>query len=232
MIPIVWVDAFSEHPFGGNPAAICLLEGPADEQWMQALAFEFGISETAYVWPLEDGTHSLRWFTPTTEVDLCGHATLAAAHAIGDRGGSALEFSTRSGRLSARFDGDLIELDFPADPPSPIPVPDALAPLRARATARSTHFLIAELADAEAVTSLVPDLAAFAELPDRAVLVTAPGGTGDIDYVLRMFGPKVGIDEDPVTGSAQCALGPYWSPVWARRYWRRRNGRPGVAGCE
>ncbi len=209
---VTWVDAFSERPFGGNPAAVCVLEGPAEEDWMQALANEFGISETAFLWPLPDGSHSLRWFTPSSEVDLCGHATLAAAHVLGEPPGGVLRFSTKSGVLSARFDGEVIELDFPAAPPSDAGPPPLLGSLPAFASARNSFFLVAELESPEAVAAFAPDLSAIAALPDRAVIVTSKGGPGAADYVLRVFAPNVGIDEDPVTGAAQCALGPYWAP--------------------
>jgi len=226
-VPLAWVDAFTEQPFGGNPAAVCLLEGPADPVWMQALAAELGLSETAFVWP-EGDLLSLRWFTPSTEVDLCGHATLAAAHALGGWGrcadGELVRFSTRSGVLTARRSGDVVELEFPADPASPSAVPGALVgalrgpegtQLAPVAAARSTHFFVVELADAPSVAGARVDLAVVSSLPEQALILTAPGpGTGPADgadYVLRVFGPKVGIDEDPVTGSAQCTLGPYWA---------------------
>lgn len=213
-VPLFWVDAFSERPFAGNPAAVCLLERPADEGWMRSLANELGLSETAYVWP-QDGALSLRWFTPASEVDLCGHATLAAAHALRAAGraaeGGTVVFTTRSGLLSARLDGDLIELDLPADPPAALPPHEAPAGLRAVASARGRGDLMVELADAAAVREVVPDLGAIADLGVRAVYVTAAGDEDGIDYVLRVFAPAVGIDEDPVTGSAQCLLGPYWA---------------------
>jgi len=230
-VPLTWVDAFTDQAFGGSPAAVCLLEGPADPGWMQALAAELGLSETAYVWP-EDDLFSLRWFTPSTEVDLCGHATLAAAHALGGWGrcadGALIRFSSRSGILTARRSGDRVELEFPADPATATALPVVLegvlhgpdgARLRPVAAARSGHFLVLELPDAPSVQAAAVDLAAVSSLPDQALILTAPGpgagsGTGTAaaaDYVLRVFGPRVGIDEDPVTGSAQCTLGPYWA---------------------
>lgn len=239
-VPVAWVDAFTGRPFGGNPAAVCLLAEPADRGWMQALAAEFGLSETAYVWP-EDDVVSLRWFTPATEIDLCGHATLAAAHALAGWGrccdGDVVTFTTRSGRLTAELSGELIELGFPAQPAAAVAVPPALAGALTRpdgtrlepvSVSRSDHFVVAELPDAHSVRTAGVDLAAVASLPDNALVLTAPGlasGAGDAagdpavgaDYVLRVFGPNVGIDEDPVTGSAQCVLGPYW----ARRLGRR-----------
>ncbi len=220
-IPITWVDAFSDVAFGGNPAAICLLEEPLDDHRMQSIAFELGIAETAYLTP-GDGptTFGLRWFTPATEVDLCGHATLAAAHALRQGGTvdgtSPLTFRTRSGPLRAAFDGDRIELDFPADPVTPGPVPDPLKeqwPGAVVASGHTSFFSFVVLSSAEAVRDYVPDLAAIAATGAKALLLTAasaqPGS--ETDYVLRVFGPNVGIDEDPATGSAQCAAGPYWA---------------------
>lgn len=215
MIPLYWVDAFAEHRFGGNPAAVCLLDGPADERWMQALAAELGLSETAFTWP-EGPERRLRWFTPTTEVDLCGHATLATAHALREAGqaadGDVVAFATRGGALTARLDGDTVELDLPADPPSPVPVPPGQgvgAP--AVAAARGERYLVVEVASAAVLRALRPDPGAVALMDDVAVVVTAAGDRPGADYELRMFAPRVGIDEDPVTGSAQCSLGPYWA---------------------
>jgi PhzF family phenazine biosynthesis protein len=214
-LPITWVDSFSERPFGGNPAAVCTLDAPAPEEWMQALARELGLSETAFVVPGATG-FSLRWFTPTTEVDLCGHATLAAAHVLRADGAVAadaeIRFHTRSGELRARLQGELIELDFPADPPRPARLPEPLAGLAGVLECRrSGFFLLVALDSADAVAELVPDLTAVRAVADRAVLVTAAGGPPGVDYVLRVFAPAVGIDEDPVTGSAQCVAGPYWA---------------------
>jgi predicted PhzF superfamily epimerase YddE/YHI9 len=208
------VDAFAERPFAGNPAAVCLLEEPADEAWMQALAAEMGLSETAFVWP-EGDLLSLRWFTPTTEVDLCGHATVAAAHALREAGrvldAQTISFATRSGVLGARPDGDMVELDLPAERAEAAPLPPTLSGLAPVATARGPGVLLVELADAAAVRGAEVDLGAVADLDIRALYVTAAGDDGAADYVLRVFAPAVGIDEDPVTGSAQCLLGPYWA---------------------
>jgi len=253
-IPITWVDAFSDVAFGGNPAAICLLEEPLDDQRMQSIAFELGIAETAYLTPGDDPTtFDLRWFTPATEVDLCGHATLAAAHALRQGGTvdgtSPLTFRTRSGPLHAAFDGDRIELDFPADPVTPGPLPDPLReqwPDGVVAVGHTSFFSFVVLSSAEAVRDYVPDLAAIAATGAKALLLTAasaqPGS--ETDYVLRVFGPNVGIDEDPATGSAQCAAGPYWaaelgrdtlvarqlSPRGAVLYVRPRGERVAIAG--
>ena len=225
-IPITWVDAFSDVPFGGNPAAVCLLGQPVDDQRMQSIAFELGISETAFLAPSDDPTtFGLRWFSPAVEIDLCGHATLASAHALHQGGvvdgAATLTFHTRSGPLRAAFVGDRIELDFPADPVNPAPVPDSLQgqwPDAVVVASGSTGFFtFVALSSAEAVRSYEPDLAAIASTGARALLLTAAGVPGSgADYVLRVFGPNVGIDEDPATGSAQCAAGPYWAAALGR----------------
>lgn len=221
VIPVYWVDAFTEHRFGGNPAAVCLLEGPPDEHWMQGLAGELGLSETAFVWP-EDGSRRLRWFTPTTEIDLCGHATLAAAHVLREEGlvgdGDVLQFRTRSGDLTARVGEGTVELDLPADPPVPLPVPATHGlGVPVSGAARGSLSVVLEVADAATLRSITPDRDAVAALHHRAVVVTAPGDRAGVDYVVRAFGPRVGIDEDPVTGSAQCTLGPLWAERLGRR---------------
>jgi PhzF family phenazine biosynthesis protein len=201
-----------------------------DEAAMQSLAFELGIAETAYVTPTADrSAFGLRWFTPAVEVDLCGHATLASAHALRESGRvdgtSPLTFSTRSGSLIASFEGGaeggadgakgLISLDFPADPITPGPVPDPLKeqwPDAVVASGSTAFFSVVVLSSAEAVRSYVPDLPAIAATGAKALLLTAAAEPGSgADYVLRVFGPNVGIDEDPATGSAQCAAGPYWA---------------------
>src|SRR5580700_6517082 len=226
-IPITWVDAFSEVAFAGNPAGVCLLSDPLDDERMQSIAFELGVSETAYLTPTDDPTtFGLRWFSPATEIDLCGHATLASAHVLRGAGTvdgrATLTFHTRSGPLRAAFDGDRIELDFPADPMRPAPVPDPLKgqwpPGAVVASGDTGFFTFVVLSSAEAVGAYVPDLAAIAATGARALLLTAAAAPGSgADYVLRVFGPNVGIDEDPATGSAQCTAGPYWA---------ERLGRP------
>jgi PhzF family phenazine biosynthesis protein len=220
---ITVVDAFTETPFAGNPAAVCVLPGPAPEGWMRAVAREMNLSETGFTFPegqAADGPWRLRWFTPTVEVDLCGHATLATAHVLWERGlieaGRVAEFETRSGRLSARRDGELIELDFPAVRPEPAPAPAELAEaLRAEIVAAGTNRMdwLVELADEGAVLDLEPDLRALKRLPVRGVIATARGAEPGIDFVSRFFAPAAGVDEDPVTGSAHCALGPYWGAI-------------------
>jgi predicted PhzF superfamily epimerase YddE/YHI9 len=224
-IPITWVDAFSDVAFGGNPAAVCLLRRPLDDSRMQSVAFELGIAETAYLTPSDDPTvFGLRWFSPAVEIDLCGHATLASAHALRESGvvdGTApLTFHTRSGPLRASFAGDTIELDFPADPVVPGPLDEELLdqwPGDVVASGRTGFFTFVVLSSADAVRSYEPDLQAIAETGAKALLLTAAGAPGSgADYVLRVFGPNVGIDEDPATGSAQCVAGPYWAAELGR----------------
>ncbi|MGH8988855.1 MAG: PhzF family phenazine biosynthesis protein [Acidimicrobiales bacterium] len=216
-VPIVWVDAFSDGPFTGNPAAVCLLERPATEKAMQSLAFEIGLSETAFVWPEHDG-FGLRWFTPAAEVSICGHATVATAHALAEAGrlrGEQARFSTKSGWLEATLRGDEVEIELPSEDSSAADVPAPLAarwPVVRAATARSD--LLVELESERAVRELDPAGVELASLPHRGIAVTARAdSSGDVgaDYVLRFFAPRVGVPEDPVTGSAQCYLGPYWA---------------------
>ena len=207
------VDAFASEPFAGNPAAVCLLDRPRDDRWMQQVAAEMNLSETAFLLP-EGGAWRLRWFTPATEVDLCGHATLASAHVLfANRGGlGGLSFLTRSGELRAARRGDLIELDFPALPAAEEPPPpgllDALG-TKARSTHRSRFDRLLELDSEDAVRALRPDFRALAKVDTRGVIVTARGKRHD--FVSRFFAPKVGVDEDPVTGSAHCVLAPFWA---------------------
>jgi PhzF family phenazine biosynthesis protein len=226
-VSLTWVDAFTETRFGGNPAVVCLPPAPWPASDMQALATELGVSETAFVIPRDEpGTFDLRWFSPLVEIDLCGHATLASAHALRASGvvdGTApITFATRSGRLVASFDGALIELDFPADPITEAPLPESLqgewGPGVVIASGRTAFFVVVVLADETAVRHYRPNLAAVAAAGHNAVLLTAAADPGSAaDYVLRVFGPNVGIDEDPATGSAQCALGPYWSAALGQK---------------
>jgi len=227
--PLVQVDAFTAEPFRGNPAAVCLLDTPRVEEWMLAVAAEMNLSETAFVVLGPDDELPLRWFTPKVEVELCGHATLATAHVLWETGArdpeEPIRFATASGILTCSVDRDeTIWMDFPALPSEEIDEPaglaDALgaAPVR---VARNRHDHLVELADAAAVRTLAPDFGAVAAIETRAVVVTAPAdGDGDVDeavdFVSRCFGPRVGIDEDPVTGSAHCALGPWWAPRLGR----------------
>jgi predicted PhzF superfamily epimerase YddE/YHI9 len=222
---ITWVDAFSDRPFAGNPAAVCLVEDPLEDGRMQSIAFELGIAETAFVTRTYDpAVFGLRWFTPSVEVDLCGHATLAAAHALRAGGtvdgDAALTFHTRSGALAASFEGDLVALDFPADPPRPAPLPEELIGQwdgAVVATGDTAFFTFVVLSSAQAVRTYEPDLGAIASTGANALLLSAAGDQDtEADYVLRVFGPNVGIPEDPGTGSAQCVAGPYWSDALGR----------------
>jgi PhzF family phenazine biosynthesis protein len=226
--PITWVDAFSAVPFGGNPAAVCLLgDGVMSDAAMQSLAFELGIAETAYVSATDDPhTFGLRWFSPATEIDLCGHATLASAHVLRQAGvvdgTSTVTFHTRSGPLLASFEGDgRISLDFPAETLESIALPESLVGQWPTADVtycgRTGFFTFVVLSNAAAVRDYRPDVAAIAATGAKALLLTAAADAGaDHDYVLRVFGPNVGIDEDPATGSAQCAAGPYWAAIVGR----------------
>ncbi len=216
-IEIVQVDSFTAVPFAGNPAGVCLLDAPAPASWMQSVAAEMNLSETAFASPAADG-YDLRWFTPAVEVDLCGHATLATAHVLRQRGvavgGRSVRFHTRSGLLSARFDGAWIELDFPAKPSEPVPAPAGLAEALGAAPVRveRSHFdLLVELASEDAVRGLEPDIAALGRVDARGVIVTAAASTPGADFVSRFFAPRVGVPEDPVTGSAHCCLAPFWA---------------------
>jgi PhzF family phenazine biosynthesis protein len=217
-----WIDAFSEGPFSGNPAAVCLLDAPASEAWMQALAFEMGLSETAFVSP-EDGAYRLRWFTPKAEVRLCGHATLASCAALLDSGraenSQPIRFQTLSGELRAwrRNDNGLIELDFPQLQAEAAQAPEgmlkALGLNACEAVARAGEDWLLEAEDEDAVRALAPDFGALAGVQCRGVCVTARSEDPGADFVSRFFAPAVGVNEDPVTGSAHCYLGPWWAGI-------------------
>jgi PhzF family phenazine biosynthesis protein len=221
--PIHVVDAFTDQAFRGNPAAVCWLEAPADAEWLQAVAAEMKHSETAFVTPLAEG-FALRWFTPSMEVPLCGHATLASAHVLYHSGRLAAaqvaRFHTASGVLEARRQEDWITLDFPAIPSREGALPESLARALRVQPVRVAQIdfnqaggptWIVELADEPAVLAASPD---FRD-PDwegDSVILTAPGAADGVDFVSRFFAPGAGIDEDPVTGFAHCCLAPYWSP--------------------
>jgi PhzF family phenazine biosynthesis protein len=236
-LPIFRVDAFVlDRPFSGNPAAVVPLEGWLDDDTLRGLAAENNLSETAYFIP-GDGVLPLRWFTPATEVDLCGHATLASAHVLfrhlGARGDRVV-FSSRAGDLAVSRDGERLALDFPARPAAPVAPPGGLAAaLGARPVETlSAVDLLVVLETEEEVRAAAPDLAALGRLPHRAVIVTAPGR--EVDFVSRFFAPKVGVPEDPVTGSAHCTLIPYWSRRLGRPSLRARQLSPrgGELACE
>jgi PhzF family phenazine biosynthesis protein len=216
-IPIFQVDAFTSKPFAGNPAAVCLLDAPAEEKWMQSVAAEMNLSETAFIHPRPDG-FGLRWFTPVTEVNLCGHATLATSHVLFETKRLAPEdtaiFHTPSGILKARQINDWIELDFPARGLEPIPEPAGLTEalgVHPLFLAKEKEDFLALVEDEATVRSLTPDFPALKQVDVRGIAVTARASTPGVDFVSRFFCPQVGINEDPVTGSAHCYLTPYWA---------------------
>jgi PhzF family phenazine biosynthesis protein len=231
----VQVDAFADRAFGGNPAAVCVMDAAGEPDWMQDVAAEMNLAETAFLWP-EGEAYRLRWFTPTQEVDLCGHATLASAHALWSEGylpeAEVARFDTRSGRLTARRAEAGIELDFPADPPHPTKLPEALLRamgIKATACVQGRLGYLVELETEDEVRALAPDFKAMVRAVLRPVMVTARSATPEFDFVSRFFAPSMGIDEDPVTGAAHCCLGPYWGQHLEKREMRafqasRRGG--------
>jgi PhzF family phenazine biosynthesis protein len=214
--PIWQVDAFTDEPFRGNPAAVCILDEPRPDDWMQRVALEMNLSETAFVVP-GDRVFQLRWFTPACEVRLCGHATLASAHVLWSEGvvepARMIEFETlHSGTLTATRSSDGIELDFPVRPPERVTAPAGLVEalgLEPELVARCANDYLVEARDEATVRNLRPDFFRLGRVEARGVIVTARGERHD--FVSRFFAPAVGIDEDPVTGSAHCCLCPFWS---------------------
>lgn len=213
---ITVVDAFTKTPFSGNPAAVCILPEPREDTWMQAVAREMNLSETAFLLAGEE-EYSLRWFTPVREVDLCGHATLASSHVLWEEGHLSPEdlarFQTRSGPLTALRQGDWIEMDFPATPAATTDIPPRLPEILGADpvwVGRTKFDFLVRLGTEREVRDLRPGFDSMRELSERGFLVTAPG-EGEYDFVSRCFFPRYGIDEDPVTGSAHCALGPFWA---------------------
>ena len=220
---ITQVDAFTDTPFAGNPAAVCLLPAPRDEGWMQKVAREMNLSETAFLVPQADG-YALRWFTPAVEVALCGHATLASAHVLWEDGhlppGRQARFHTKSGLLTGDRAGEWIELDFPAKREEPAPAPAGLAEALGAAPkyiGRNQFDYLVEVDGEATVRGLKPDQGALAALPVRGVIVTARADSPGYDFVSRFFAPGSGVAEDPVTGSAHCALGPFWQSRLGKR---------------
>ena len=213
-LKITQIDAFTDKPFAGNPAAVCLLPEAREASWMQSVAREMNLSETAFLVRQADG-FQLRWFTPAVEVDLCGHATLASAHALWEEGhlgpGEQARFYTRSGLLTAERAGDWIEMDFPAKPEEQAATPEGLVEALGASpkyVGRNAFDYIVELDSEKAVRALKPNLALLGTIPVRGVIVTSRAA--DYDFVSRFFAPASGVDEDPVTGSAHCCLGPFW----------------------
>ncbi|HYB19858.1 MAG TPA: PhzF family phenazine biosynthesis protein [Thermodesulfobacteriota bacterium] len=216
-VPIYQVDAFTEKPFSGNPAAVCILSAPGDPVWMQNVAKEMNLSETAFLHKEVDG-FDLRWFTPAVEVDLCGHATLASAHILWETGvlprTEKARFRTRSGILTAEYRECCVELNFPAKPEEPAVLPPELPRalgINPKYIGKSKFDYLIEVDSEETVRNLKPDFSLLKTLDIRGTVVTSRASTAGFDFVSRFFAPKVGINEDPVTGSAHCTLGPFWS---------------------
>lgn len=210
------VDAFTNKPFAGNPAGVCILPSPREAGWMQQVAQEMNLSETAFLHKRNDG-FQLRWFTPTVEVDLCGHATLASAHVLWETGTLPLNqiarFHTKSGILTTERDNEWLELDFPLLTERKIDAPKKLATiLGAKPTyvGKNRMDYLVEVASEDVVKKMTPNLTQLAKLPCRGVIVTAKAAHRPFDFVSRFFAPRVGVDEDPATGSSHCCLGPYW----------------------
>ncbi|MDZ7578555.1 MAG: PhzF family phenazine biosynthesis protein [Candidatus Nanopelagicales bacterium] len=216
-IALAHVDAFSSEPFAGNPAAVCLLPQPKDPVWLQSVAQEMNLSETAFLVRRGGSDFDLRWFTPTCEVDLCGHATLASAHVLWELGVLAesepARFHTASGVLTASSRDGWIELDFPAIAARPCPPPEGLLAalgVEADYVGRSASDYLVEVSQESTVRQVRPDFELLKQLPVQGVIVTS-ASNGGFDFVSRYFAPAAGIDEDPVTGSAHCCLAPFWS---------------------
>lgn len=246
-LTITQVDAFTNQPFAGNPAAVCVTEQPLADELMQAIAAEMNLSETAFLHPIEDG-YSLRWFTPALEVDLCGHATLASAHVLWSEGHLAADtvakFSTKSGWLSAQkltqktanSTEDWIQMDFPTQPvkTSQYVLPQLVKSLccggNIRAVAKNEVNYLVEIQSEPALKALSPDFVAVGKLPVQGIIATAPADSDEYDFVSRYFAPAVGIDEDPVTGSAHASLAPYWQAKLGKDSMRARqiSARGGV----
>lgn len=254
---IYQVDAFTAKPFAGNPAGVCFPEKPMDDQWMRNVAAEMNLAETAFLLKTTDGWN-LRWFTPTVEVDLCGHATLAAAHVLAETGflksGDKAVFDTRSGRLTAGFLDGGIELDFPAKPAEPAAPPDGLLealtgilPKAGGPVTRTESFredilyvgknqfdYLLEFKKDDAIRKLDPDFNRLKKVEARGIIVTAPSADPEFDFISRFFAPAVGINEDPVTGSAHCCLGPYWMKKLGKSGFRayQASSRGGIIDLE
>lgn len=209
------VDAFTNKPYRGNPAAVCILQSEMPDEWMQSVAAEMNLSETAFLIQKEDG-FSLRWFTPEAEVDLCGHATLASAHLLWEANitdEDKIKFFTKSGELSATKNDTWIELNFPLEPAEEIASPQILKDcfkVPFKYVGKNRMDYIVEVEDEEVVRCLKPDIALLNTMETRGVIVTAKSHEPDVDFVSRFFCPSIGVNEDPVTGSAHCCLGPYW----------------------
>ncbi|HEU5230226.1 MAG TPA: PhzF family phenazine biosynthesis protein [Ktedonobacteraceae bacterium] len=228
-LSITQVDAFTNKPFAGNPAAVCILREPQDADWMQNVASEMNLSETAFLTRQSDG-FNLRWFTPAVEVDLCGHATLASAHVLWEtnhlKPDEQARFYTRSGLLTADRKGDWIEMNFPVKMEEAATAPAGLLEalgVEASYVGKNQFDYLVEVASEAAVRGIVPNFSLLGEVPARGVIVTSRADTPGYDFISRFFAPQVGVNEDPVTGSAHCCLAPYWS---------RKLGRAELVGYQ
>ena len=234
LIPIEQVAAFAEDPFQGNPAAVCPLQAWLPDRLLQAIASENNLSETAF-YVGSGGRYVLRWFTPTCEVDLCGHATLAAGHVVFQREPDLeiVQFSSKSGPLTVQRNGQQLTLNFPVQPAEPCAIPRGLNQILGTTAIACLHAvdLMVVVAHEREVQTIKPDSAAVAALPGRGLIVTAPGA--DVDFVSRFFAPSCGIEEDPVTGSAHCTLTPYWAERLKRSNLvaRQLSARGGLLHC-
>lgn len=229
---ITQVDAFTNTPFGGNPAAVCVLAQPAEAGWMQQVAREMNLAETAFLHRQEDGFR-LRWFTPAVEVDLCGHATLASAHVLWEEGHLRPEeqarFYTRSGLLTADRRGDWIEMNFPATPARAADAPAALAQalgVEPVFVGQSQFDYLVEIDSEATLRALKPDMSLLERVPTRGVIVTCRSAAPEYDFVSRFFAPRVGVPEDPVTGSAHCTLAPFWGERLGKQEMRAFQASP------
>jgi predicted PhzF superfamily epimerase YddE/YHI9 len=214
---IFQVDAFTDKPFAGNPAAVCVLPEPANEGWMQQVANEMNLSETAFLVEQDDG-YQLRWFTPQVEVELCGHATLASAHILWEQGflppDSLARFHTRSGLLSALSKNGWIEMDFPAEPEKPTDFPEEVFKAfgaHAQYVGKNRFDYLVEFDSADIVRNMVPNFSLLKDISGRGFMATSRSDDEQYDFISRFFAPAAGVNEDPVTGSAHCCLGPFWA---------------------
>ncbi len=220
-VRVYTVDAFTNTPYSGNPAAVCCLEAPANDQWMQDVASEMNLAETAFVYQENDG-YRLRWFTPTVEVDICGHATLASSHILWEQKLASpdkpIRFYTRSGVLTASKIGDRIELDFPADPESTVELTEDLSIVLRESlgaepmyVGKSQRDFLVEVKNETILKEMVPNMSILAQVPMRGYIVTTKSDRPEFDFISRCFYPAVGIPEDSVTGSAHCCLAIFWA---------------------
>ena len=219
MIELFQIDSFTSKPFSGNPAAVCILKKDADESWMQNVAAEMNLSETAFLRRIDEKNFSLRWFTPQIEVDLCGHATLAAAHILWENDlvdeADSIVFGTRSGKLTCKNIAGKIEMNFPSNPATEYSLPDFVIDslgVKPIFTGKNTFDYIVEVASESEVTGARVNFDLLSDADIRGVILTSRAEKPEYDFVSRFFAPGAGINEDPVTGSAHCCLGPYWAP--------------------